>query len=306
MQSKSMKAFWVNHFPLLDQPKLTQKSLGASSLILVFLLAACQPFTSSAQIIPPATDPAPTKIWSSNFNQTDWQQNWQIRSQGQWGMENATVIQDTTTPFPKVLRINYPAGSASPTVTRQGAPAGGTQFYATLQRSPQERLHLSYFLRFSKNFDFVKGGKLPGLYGGKGNSGGDIPNGFDGFSSRLMWRRNGQGEVYAYLPTSQTNGTSIGRGTWTFQPNTWHQIEQELQLNTPNQSNGWVRVWLDGKLVLESTGIRFRRTAKLKIDGIFFSTFFGGDDRSWSTPQDVSIDFADFAIIAPPAERIAK
>ena len=214
-------------------------------------------------------------------------------------MDNTAVITDETGQFGQVLRVRYPAGSASPTVTRKGAPSGGAQFYGTPNPSPHDRLKLSYSLRFSRNFDFVKGGKLPGLYGGTGNSGGDIPNGRDGFSSRLMWRKNGAGEVYAYLPKSKKNGTSLGRGQWTFRPNTWHQIQQELQLNTPRKSDGWIRIWFDQKLVLEETDLRFRNTSKLTIDGIFFSTFFGGDDRSWSTPKDVSIDFANFSIEAP-------
>ena len=288
--------------------------LALSSFI---LLTACQSSKSSLhaidqpidqpidQQIPQSTakttdSKQPTKIiWNSNFNTPDWQQDWQIRSQGQWGMENTAVIPDETGQFGQVLRVLYPAGSASPTVTRKGSPSGGAQFYSTLNQSPRDRVKLSYSLRFSRNFDFVKGGKLPGLYGGKGNSGGNIPNGKDGFSSRLMWRKNGAGEVYAYLPKSKTNGTSLGRGQWTFRPNTWHQIQQELQLNTPDRSDGWIRVWFDQKLVLEESNLRFRNTSTLNIDGIFFSTFFGGDDRSWSTPKDVSIDFASFSVEVP-------
>lgn len=75
-------------------------------------------------------------------------------------------------------------------------------------------MRLSYAVRFSSNFNFVLGGKLPGLYGGIGNTGGNIPDGTDGFSTRYMWGRNGVGEVYAYLPTSQQYGTGIGRGNW--------------------------------------------------------------------------------------------
>lgn len=292
------------------------KKLSGAMLGNIFLITACQSSVPSIQ----ATAQIPTQItaqaidsrqsttttWSSNFSTSDWQQSWQIRSQGQWGMENTAVVPDETGRFGQVLRVRYPAGSASPTVTRKGAPPGGAQFYGTPNSSPSDRIKLSYSLRFSRDFDFVKGGKLPGLYGGTGNSGGDIPNGRDGFSSRLMWRKNGIGEVYAYLPNSKKNGTSLGRGQWTFRPNTWHQIQQELQLNTPDRSDGSVRIWLDQKLVLEETGLRFRTTSKLKIDGIFFSTFFGGDDRSWSPPKDVFIDFANFSIEAPSVGKTAK
>jgi len=56
---------------------------------------------------------------------------------------------------------------------------------------------LSYEIAFDSNFDWVKGGKLPGLRGGlnsTGCSGGNQADGLSCFSSRLMWRTNGQGE----------------------------------------------------------------------------------------------------------------
>ncbi len=157
-------------------------------------------------------------------------------------------------------------------------------------------MRLSYYVRFSENFDFVKGGKLPGLLGGVGNSGGEIPDGTDGFSTRFMWRRNGDGEVYAYLLTSKKDGTSIGRGNWRFKPGVWYRLEQEVILNQPGKANGRVRVWLDGRPVLDRGALTFRTTNALKIEGLFFSTFFGGGDSSWATPKDVYADFADFQV----------
>ncbi|GAO28597.1 polysaccharide lyase [Geofilum rubicundum] len=43
---------------------------------------------------------------------------------------------------------------------------------------PVEQASLSYKVFVPADFDFVKGGKLPGLAGGSANSGGDIPNGW--------------------------------------------------------------------------------------------------------------------------------
>jgi hypothetical protein len=262
------------------------------SLGLTLGILGCQPSSATPQAIA-----APTQSSIGSFGDPFWQKTWPILPQKQWGMENTSIIPDPMKRFNGILRVKYPAGSASPAVTRQGASSGGAQFLSTLGQLPQDRLRLRYFLRFSDGFNFVKGGKLPGFYGGDANSGGNTPNGSDGFSSRLMWRSNGAGEVYAYMPSSETYGTSIGRGSWTFRPGVWHQIEQELQLNSPTRSDGWVRIWLDQTLVLEQTGLRFRSDPKLKIDGLFFSTFFGGDDRSWATPKNVHIDFADFAIV---------
>lgn len=235
------------------------------------------------------------RLWAGGFSGSNWRSQWYMRKQGDWGWQNATVIADPK--FSQVLRVRYPAGSASPTVSRKtGAPLGGTQFYAKLNLAPQDSLRLSYYVRFSEGFDFVKGGKLPGLFGGTATSGGDNPDGTNGFSTRFMWRREGQGEVYAYLPNSAKYGTSIGRGKWHFTPGTWHHLEQQVDLNHPEKGDGRVQVWLDGKKVLDQSRLQFRTAETLKIEGIFFSTFFGGNDSSWATPKDVTVDFANFSV----------
>lgn len=269
------------------------------------LLSSCN-FLTSVSIEPsvPAYSPAiatpisgSAVLWTGDFSGSDWMSAWHTQQEGAWGQQNIQIIPDRR--FAQVLRVRYPAGSASPDVSRrENAPLGGAQFYANLGIAPQDALRLSYDIRFSDNFEFVKGGKLPGLFGGEGNSGGNVPDGSDGFSSRFMWRRNGDGEVYAYLPTSDNYGTSIGRGSWRFQQGGWHHIEQEVMLNHPDLQDGRVRVWFDGRQVLTADSLTFRTTSTLQIDGLFFSTFFGGGDSSWATPRDVYIDFANFLVSA--------
>ena len=195
---------------------------------------------------------------------------------------------------PSFLRVDYPKGSASPSVV--GAPGGGAQFLGTRPGTPTDHLFLRYRVRFADGFDFVRGGKLPGLYGGRMISGGRIPDGTDGFSTRFMWRVGGAGEVYAYLPSSQTWGTSLGRGSFRFRPGSWQCLEQELALNTPGRADGVVRVWLDGRPVFAQEGLVFRTVATLRIEGVFFSTFFGGSDASWASTADTHVDFGDFAV----------
>lgn len=55
---------------------------------------------------------------------------------------------------------------------------------------------VSYEVAFDTDFDWVKGGKLPGLRGGNldGCSGGNQADGDNCFSARLMWRQGGMGE----------------------------------------------------------------------------------------------------------------
>jgi hypothetical protein len=244
---------------------------------------------------PVSTAPAPSVGTVGGF----WaSQHFDPQSFGNFGDENAQVIADSSGQFGSVLRVHYPAGSASPLANdTDGTPLGGMQRYLVpIGYSSADRLVLRYSVRFPDHFNFVKGGKLPGLYGGRVTSGRRIPDGENGFSTRYMWRTGGAGEVYAYLPTSQSHGTSFGRGNWKFSTGKWHQIEQQVTLNSVGSPNGEIKVLFDGKQVLDQQGILFRTTDALKIDGVLFSTFFGGGDATWATPVDTYVDFADFSI----------
>lgn len=220
---------------------------------------------------------------------------------GSFGLDISQLIDDPEAPGGVLLRTSYPAGSAS---RGTDGPPGGMQAYMRLP-NPVDVLDLTYQVRFPAGFDFVKGGKLPGLFGGEVTSGQNIPDGTNGFSTRYMWRAEGAGEVYAYLPSSEQHGTSLGRGCWSFPPGTWTTIHQRVQLNTPDEQDGRITVWQDDRLVLDRGGLEFRTTDELRIDGLFFSTFFGGDDSTWASPVDQTVEFAEFTLTedsAPPSQ----
>jgi len=212
-----------------------------------------------------------------------------------WGVAENVSVERTPNAEP-VLAVRFPAGSFSPG-RAPPHPLGGAGFVAKTSATPAERACLTYRIRFSPGFAFVKGGKLPGLYGGAGPTGGDAVTGYDGFSVRLMWRRNGAGEAYAYVANKESDyGASLGRGAWSFAPDAWTEMALEAVMNSPGVPDGILRVWADGRLVLEHTGILYRRRADQGVDGLMFSTFFGGGDPSWATPVDQTIRFADFRL----------
>lgn len=194
------------------------------------------------------------------------------------------------------LVAHFPAGSFSPG-SADAYPLGGAGFVAQAVGAPARRACLSYHVRFDAGFDFVKGGKLPGLYGGTGPTGGARVSAADGFSIRLMWRRDGQGEAYAYVANKGTPyGASVGRGAWTFAPGRWTRIDLETVMNTPGFADGVLRVWVAGRLVIEHTGVLYRARPDQGTAGLMFSTFFGGGDPTWATPRAQSIRFADFRL----------
>ena len=238
-------------------------------------------------------DVTTSPVWSEQF--VDGLNGWGKLSSA-WGTENAKTFEEQKIPG-KVLRVHYPAGSLDPaTMRKEWRPYGGMGFKKIVFEKSATCAELYYRVRFPVGFDFVRGGKLPGLYGGAGNSGGRIPTGKDGFSTRYMWLSDGRGQVYAYLPTSVTYGTSIGKGQFVFIPGQWHELKQQVILNSPGTSDGIIRVWFDKRLVVDQTDLRFRDIRELGITGVFFDTFFGGNDDTWRTKVDTYVDFADFKV----------
>lgn len=216
-----------------------------------------------------------------------------------WGVEaNVALLDDAATGLAEPgLRVRYPAGTSSP----GDADEGGAGFYSAPDAlAGAERACLTYRVRFEPGFDFIKGGKLPGLYGGEAPSGGDEVTGENGFSMRFMWREAGQGELYEYVVSKDEEyGASVGRGLWSFPTGEWVTVEQELVLNTPGQDDGLARVWINGVPVLEQSNLVYRTSDEVTIDGLMFSTFFGGNGKEWRTPRDQHADFAAFRFYVP-------
>lgn len=182
------------------------------------------------------------------------------------------------------LRVSYPAGGWGP-------DKSGAQILFDLP--PAETRTAEYRVRFAKDFEFVSGGKLPGLAGGTATTGGRRPNG-DGWSARLMWRRGGNAVLYLYhLDQRGKFGEDIPMGV-KFQPGVWHQIRQRVTVNHDGKIDGQIEIWFDGTKVLDAKQLRLRDGDQALVDRFYFSTFFGGSDRRWAPKEDQIIDFADF------------
>lgn len=195
-----------------------------------------------------------------------------------------------------VLRVSYPQNSASFSLVDKGHPLGGSAFYAPIAAgAPDSAVCLRYRVRFPEGFDFVKGGKLPGLYAGAAPSGGEEVTGDNGWSVRVMWREYGEGELYEYIVNKPGEfGLSVGRGAFRFVPGRWTTVELEIVPNTPGKPDGVARLWIDDGAVIEQHGVVFRTQASDGPLGLMFSTFFGGGDKSWATRRDQYAEFSGF------------
>ncbi|CAE6460903.1 unnamed protein product [Rhizoctonia solani] len=207
---------------------------------------------------------------------------------------------------------SYPKGSINP----KGEIKGGFGCYLERAEFEQARdIIFSYAIKFEEGFDFVKGGKLPGLYGGAtpelayGCSGGRQDGRDQCFSLRLMWRPKGEGEIYAYIPNLPSNhealqnvppkthcnpdfGWSIARGSFAFVPGEWTTIAERVRLNDVGCANGIIQLWANGRLVVDIQGLEIRVDKDVVFRGAHFQTFFGGKAQDWASTKDQCAYFA--------------
>jgi len=228
----------------------------------------------------------------------------------------------TTSSGKKALKAHYPKGSYRPGAP--DAPKGGISFYApgpeNIDLTTAKEATFGYSVMFPEGFEWVKGGKLPGFYGGDDDevsiscSGGrrDIRC----FSARLMWRPEGAGELYTYLPPydvpgfevnkkqcdvpnsdcNPTYGTSLNRGSFHFKAGEWTTVSQRVKLNTAGKADGELELFVEGKSTVSVSGLIIRDSDKGRIRGIQMQSFFGGHDADWATPKDQDIYFADLSV----------
>jgi hypothetical protein len=188
------------------------------------------------------------------------------------------------------LRVNFALGQIGP-------EAGGAGWRMPFGK--HETAEMSYTLRFSKDFDFVKGGKLPGLCGGPENvSGGRPANGQNGFSARLMWRRDGRGEAYVYHKNQKGDyGDSFAfPSDFRFPTDTPVKVRLAVSMNTPGKRNGALRVWIDEKLLVERSDMEWRSVNSFGVDGLYFETFHGGGDKSWAPTKPCWAEFGELRV----------
>ncbi|KIY52276.1 polysaccharide lyase family 14 protein [Fistulina hepatica ATCC 64428] len=220
----------------------------------------------------------------------------------------------------KAWEAVYPKGSVNPAGSIPGGfgfSMSGTHHFAQKLEHGATEVIMSYRFMLDPHWDWVKGGKLPGVFGGVGDlaygcTGGRQNDRCECFNLRPMWRADSLGELYVYLPPLGNNqtrllevpptscinpdyGVSVGRGSFKLQDavGRWAAIAIRVKLNDVEQENGEFQLWFNGVSAMTVDGLVFRKSEDSKIKGMHFQTFFGGHGVDWAAPKDLRAWFAD-------------
>lgn len=193
-------------------------------------------------------------------------------------------------------RVDYIKGEIGP-------EKGGVGWRYPISHS--DSVELSYRLTFSRDFQWVKGGKLPGLCGGPESvTGGNRADGTNGFSVRLMWRADGRGEAYVYhMNQPQKFGESLPfHSGFRFRAGHSLLVRLRVSMNSPGRRNGKLDVWLTSTRsnktvhVLTRSDMEWRSTRNVSVDSLLFETFYGGSNKTWAPRRASFTLFSDISI----------
>jgi hypothetical protein len=232
--------------------------------------------------------------------QDGWAAPWEL------GMSTRTRIDDSQRHSGgKSLRVLYPAGRIGPAESGAQAP---------FRLTPGREYYVSQWVRFSPDFSWGTtefAGKVGiGLAGGASCSGGQACTGYNGFSSRYIWRSNGRAAIYYYhmghagqygdFVNLHANGSDIfwPRGQWV-------NVVQRLRVNTVTNgeanADGAIEIWHNGARAAVITGLRFVRNGDL-VDKAYFSSFAGGATASFAPRNDSYIYYDDIKVSTDRAD----
>lgn len=131
-----------------------------------------------------------------------------------------------------------------------------------------------------------------------------------------MWRRNGAGEAYVYVPEGRQSdtfcdprcssndepctvcnfnaGVSLLRGAFYFQRGAWTKLRLGITLNTVGQTDGKLTLEVNGETAIQYDDINWRERSDIFVEGINFSSWFGGGDSSWAPKNDTYVLLRNF------------
>jgi hypothetical protein len=163
--------------------------------------------------------------------------------------------------------------------------------------SEPEEIYFRYYLRLGSTWNqTVDGGKMPGMAGryGKAGNGGAKSDGYNGWSTRGSFYPSpsaanplaGLHPIGTYCYHADQKGP-FGDGIgWDMdyrgfvRANRWYCVETYVKMNSidgkEGRRDGILRGWVDGRLAVDRTNLRFRHVDSLKIEEIWLNVYHGG------------------------------
>lgn len=232
------------------------------------MIFRCTPFTLLAALVVFVSasvaddNGVPAPIWSQNFDDADAPSRLVhhklLDAAPDEGIDGSTAL--------RAKYVGYDRGSQR--ITSQ-IPLPKTLTEATLV----------YDVKFDRDFQFVKGGKLHGL-GPDAPITGGRPMRPAGWSARVVFTGNGGARTYTYCQNknNQYGAVTDRERPIRFKAGRYYSISLHVKLNDPDRANGSVRLYVDGKGVDAFDDVRFRSVGgdATLIRKFLFSTFHGG------------------------------
>ena len=209
---------------------------------------------------------------------------------------------------------------------KHGQESGGYFKALPTDAFPATECTLSYDVYFPNDFQWCKGGKLPGI--GLGTTPTDSATGGewdkDSGSVRVMWRDDGEGGAIAvgYLYLAIPGGTDAaykkqtlayknvteqkgdtGHEVWgvknggdfVLKRGRWNTVVIRVKLNSPGKNDGVLEMTVNGKQ--RKVPVQYRADAAVKANHVLFVSFFGGSDDSWDSPINTYAKFKNVNLI---------
>jgi hypothetical protein len=187
---------------------------------------------------------------------------------------------------------------------------GATTFLDLFSGNGVGRAVFEVDLWISRPFEDIPG-KLCGAYGGGDAWGGTVAGKLGcrlagGWSSRLTHGRLDRVDLYSYHQnrdtTCQSNGKQFGKTFISRQKLTygrWATFRHEIVMNTPGNSNGVVRLWLDGSKLIEVGGLMYQQdSARYGVKGWSIWSALGGscNSSSFFPKNDIRVWYRDLRV----------
>ena len=156
---------------------------------------------------------------------------------------------------------------------------------------------LLFDVKFDKDFQFVKGGKLHGLGPKYPITGGNTMKP-KGWSARMMFHKHNSIQTYIYCQNKKSKwGATSQNPKFKFEKDRYYAISYHVRLNDLGKANGFAHIYIDGHPIIQHEGIEYRGSddPATLISQFLFSTFHGGHTPDWA-PKDAEGNFKDVYI----------